>query len=109
MNAHVQPVKTHNLQRGQATIEFVLSIAIISTILMITIALGGPQINQIFGDVQCSVKYGENAYMDTLYGESYCFRAIYRRDGTEIRDRRWPLGKPIISQARPQPTELPPA
>lgn len=101
MNSNNRPSFRSNQEHGQASIEFIFALTISMTIFFLLIQFAGPQISQIFGDVQCGLKYGENAYMSTLYGDSYCFRATYNLDGTMRYDNSRPLGKPIISYARP--------
>lgn len=94
------PTAHPSRERGQAMVEFMFIMGMVSIMFVVVMAVMGSSIHQTFGDVQCALKYGQGAYMDTYFEQSYCFRAVYAADGTWQPESSFVLGRPIISNSR---------
>lgn len=99
--AQQHPFNRSRLEQGQALVEVTFVTAVAGVMLIVMVALAGTSMRQIFGDIQCKLKFGQAAYMDAFYDQPYCFRLTIHEDGTTTRNRAVMFGPPLISNAAP--------
>lgn len=54
--AHL-PTDHQNLEKGQGLVEYALILVLVAIVVIVILALLGPAISGIFGDISCTMKY----------------------------------------------------
>lgn len=79
--------QTQRAQTGQGLAEYALILILVAVVVILILSLTGRDIGKLFGDIQCSVQYQRQAYVEWLEDRhaAVCYEDVVQSDGTTVK------------------------